>query len=70
MAYTLPNLPYAPDALEPYVDAMTMTIHHGKHHQVWMRAGAASIACKPGVIKTLLGLHLIKSALASQCHWH
>lgn len=34
MAYALPTLPYAVDALEPYVDATTMTIHHGKHHQV------------------------------------
>ncbi|MFI4917023.1 MAG: superoxide dismutase [Phycisphaerales bacterium JB060] len=33
MAYTLPNLPYAKDALEPHIDARTMEIHHGKHHQ-------------------------------------
>ena len=33
MAYTLPDLPYAHDALEPHVDARTMEIHHGKHHQ-------------------------------------
>ena len=33
MAFTLPALPYAPDALEPYIDKMTMEIHHGKHHQ-------------------------------------
>lgn len=32
MAFTLPALPYAHDALEPYIDAMTMEIHHGKHH--------------------------------------
>jgi len=32
MAYTLPNLPYAFDALEPAIDAKTMEIHHGKHH--------------------------------------
>ena len=32
MTYTLPDLPYAPDALEPYIDAKTMEIHHGKHH--------------------------------------
>ena len=32
MAYTLPELPYAPDALEPHIDARTMEIHHGKHH--------------------------------------
>jgi Fe-Mn family superoxide dismutase len=32
MPYTLPELPYAADALEPHVDAKTMEIHHGKHH--------------------------------------
>ncbi len=33
MAFTLPELPYAPDALEPHIDKQTMQIHHGKHHQ-------------------------------------
>lgn len=33
MAYKLPELPYAKDALEPHFDARTMEIHHGKHHQ-------------------------------------
>ncbi len=32
MAYTLPDLPYAAEALEPNIDAKTMEIHHGKHH--------------------------------------
>jgi Fe-Mn family superoxide dismutase len=32
MPFSLPALPYAPDALEPYIDKMTMEIHHGKHH--------------------------------------
>mgnify|MGYP005630328911 FL=1 len=32
MAFELPKLPYAYDALEPHIDAMTMEIHHGKHH--------------------------------------
>ncbi len=32
MAFTLPDLPYAHDALEPHIDAQTMEIHHGKHH--------------------------------------
>src|SRR5580765_998010 len=36
MAYTLPPLPYAPDALEPHIDKMTMEIHHGKHHNAYV----------------------------------
>ena len=36
MAHTLPQLPYAPDALEPHIDAQTMQIHHGKHHQAYV----------------------------------
>ena len=36
MAYTLPSLPYAVDALEPHIDKTTMEIHHGKHHQAYI----------------------------------
>jgi Fe-Mn family superoxide dismutase len=36
MAYTLPPLPYAPDALEPSIDKMTMEIHHGRHHKAYV----------------------------------
>jgi len=36
MSFTLPNLPYAPDALEPHIDKMTMEIHHGKHHAAYV----------------------------------
>jgi Fe-Mn family superoxide dismutase len=36
MAFTLPALPYAPDALEPYIDKQTMEIHHGKHHNAYV----------------------------------
>jgi len=36
MPFTLPNLPYAPDALEPYIDKATMEIHHGKHHGAYV----------------------------------
>ncbi|MEN9547950.1 MAG: hypothetical protein RIR12_541 [Bacteroidota bacterium] len=36
MAFTLPALPYAHDALEPHFDTPTMQIHHGKHHQAYV----------------------------------
>jgi Fe-Mn family superoxide dismutase len=36
MPFTLPALPYAPDALEPHIDKQTMEIHHGKHHQAYI----------------------------------
>ena len=36
LAFTLPSLPYAFDALEPVIDKMTMEIHHGKHHQAYI----------------------------------
>ena len=36
MPFTLPNLPYPFEALEPHIDAQTMQIHHGKHHQAYV----------------------------------
>ena len=36
MAYELPSLPYLKDALEPYIDALTMEIHHDKHHGAYV----------------------------------
>ena len=36
MAFELPKLPYAFNALEPTIDARTMEIHHGKHHQAYV----------------------------------
>jgi Fe-Mn family superoxide dismutase len=36
MAFTLPPLPYPPDALVPHIDKMTMEIHHGKHHNAYV----------------------------------
>ena len=43
MAYTLPALPYAADALEPHIDARTMEIHHGKHHQAYITKANAAL---------------------------
>ena len=42
MAYSVPPLPYAYDALEPHIDKMTMEVHHDKHHQAYVdKANAA-----------------------------
>jgi Fe-Mn family superoxide dismutase len=47
MAFTLPPLPYAYDALEPYIDARTMEIHHTKHHQAYVNNLNAAIEKAP-----------------------
>ncbi|HZX73955.1 MAG TPA: superoxide dismutase [Cyclobacteriaceae bacterium] len=47
MAFTLPALPYAFNALEPHIDAKTMEIHHGKHHNAYVTNLNAAIAGKP-----------------------
>jgi Fe-Mn family superoxide dismutase len=53
MSYELPTLPYPYDALEPYIDARTMEIHHGKHHQAYVNnankalEGHPNLAAKP-----------------------
>ena len=53
MAFTLPNLPYAANALEPSIDAKTMEIHHGRHHKAYVDnankalEGQAALASKP-----------------------
>lgn len=44
MAFTLPALPYAFNALEPHVDARTMEIHHGKHHNAYVTNLNAALA--------------------------
>ncbi len=43
MAYELPELPFAKDALEPHIDAKTMEIHHGKHHAGYVAKVNAAI---------------------------
>ena len=47
MALELPKLPYAVDALEPYIDAQTMTIHHDKHHNAYVTNLNAAIEKHP-----------------------
>jgi superoxide dismutase, Fe-Mn family len=60
MAFTLPALPYAHDALEPHFDAQTMQIHHGKHHQAYVDNLNKAIAGTPNESKSLE--ELVKSA--------
>jgi Fe-Mn family superoxide dismutase len=47
MTFELPKLPYAVDALEPYIDAQTMSIHHDKHHQAYVTNLNAAIEKHP-----------------------
>lgn len=49
--YTLPPLPYAVDALEPYIDAQTMTLHHDKHHAAYVK-GLNDALAKLGEART------------------
>lgn len=56
MAFTLPALPYAYDALEPHFDTKTMQIHHGKHHQAYVDNLNKAIAGTPNENKSILEL--------------
>lgn len=47
MAFELPKLPYAVDALEPYINSQTMTIHHDKHHAAYITNLNAAIDKHP-----------------------
>ena len=47
MAFSLPPLPYGFDALEPHIDAKTMEIHHGKHHQAYVNNLNAALEKAP-----------------------
>jgi Fe-Mn family superoxide dismutase len=49
MAFTLPPLPYAYDALEPTIDAQTMTLHHTKHHQAYVDKLNEGVGEDPGL---------------------
>lgn len=56
MAFELPSLPYAYNALEPHLDAMTMEIHHGKHHAAYTNNLNAAIENTPMAGKDILTL--------------
>src|SRR5258708_35363888 len=68
MAYELPKLPYAYDALEPHIDARTMEIHHSKHHQAYITnvnkalEGHADLAAKP-IDELMKGLSSVPEAI-------
>lgn len=54
MAFELPSLPYAFDALEPYIDAQTMEIHHNKHHNGYVSKLNAALEGHPDLAKKSL----------------
>jgi len=76
MAFTLPELPYAKDALEPHIDAKTMEIHHDKHHAAYVTNLNAALAGHEGEGKSLeeLVAHISKYPAAVRNngggHWN
>jgi len=64
MAFTLPALPYAPAALEPHIDAMTMQIHHDKHHQAYVDNLNKAVTGTPNESKSLEELVSIAGTLS------
>ena len=56
MAIILPDLPYAYDALEPYIDAETMHLHHDKHHQAYVNNANAALEKHPEIGEDLESL--------------
>src|ERR1700724_2209246 len=51
MPFTLPTLPYAPEALEPHIDKMTMEIHHDKHHNAYVTNLNKALESAPDLAK-------------------
>lgn len=56
MAYTLAPLPYAYNALEPHFDALTMEIHHSRHHQAYVNNLNAALEKHPEIVQSLESL--------------
>ncbi|MBI4875058.1 MAG: superoxide dismutase [Acidobacteria bacterium] len=64
MAFTLPALPYAHDALEPWIDKLTMETHHGKHHQAYVNNLNKALESAPELASKSLD-ELLASQLAA-----
>ncbi len=64
MSFTLPALPYAHDALEPFIDVTTMQIHHGKHHQAYVDNLNKAIAGTPNEGKSLEELVVVAGTIS------
>lgn len=61
MAYSLTPLPYAYDALEPYIDAETMHLHHDMHHQAYVNNANAALATLSPELQALSPIEMIKN---------
>jgi len=62
MPFSLPPLPYPPDALEPHIDKMTMEIHHGKHHNAYVTNLNKALESAPN-----LANKTVEELLANNC---
>lgn len=76
MAFTLPALPYAHEALEPHIDTLTMQIHHGKHHQAYVDNLNKAIAGTPNEGKSIEELIAVAGSIGAAVrnngggHWN
>ena len=76
MAFTLPALPYAHNALEPHIDELTMQIHHGKHHQAYVDNLNKALAGTPNEGKTIEEIVAVAGSLGAPVrnngggHWN